>query len=78
MLSQEACLTLVVSADIAVENGTETIDTLIELRKVITSTSNGQLEFVQFFIFTATCWAIKFSLLAFYARLFYLYTRFVV
>ena len=29
---------------------------------------------IQFFTFTWACWFIKFSLLAFYWRLFYLYT----
>lgn len=33
-----------------------------------------QLIWIQYFIFTFACWAVKFSLLAFYTRLFYLYT----
>ena len=60
---------------IEINNNTSTVETIIDLRRVGPrfGFADRQLMWIQFFTFTFAAWFIKFSLLAFYARLFYLY-----
>jgi hypothetical protein len=76
MIAEEICLMNILPLLIAIFGNNFTVDTLVNLRRVCASLifCLQQLMWIQFFTFTWACWFIKFSLLAFYWRLFYLYT----
>jgi hypothetical protein len=76
MLAEEIVIILVVPVLPEIGEGKATLDSTIRVRMVhFRELLMGQLLWIQFWPFTMTCWCIKFSLLAFYSRLFYLYSR---